>query len=224
MLPDRSARPWLNLSEAARYLGVHFTTLRRWADNGDIPCLRTPGGHRRFTRADLDIFLSRRRSLPAPVPANGLTAHAVDHTRTTIRSRAAAGENWYARFDEAWRARFRTTGQRFMGLLMQFVTRHNGGEAFLDEGLRLAVEYGHDCLQVGLSISETVQAFLFFRRSISDSIHGAESVAGEVDGDSQRLFDRMSDFMDAMLVATVEGYCQARDQLTGPENSAGRRQ
>ena len=39
---------WLTLSEAAEQLGVHPTTLRRWADNGDIPVSVTPGGHRRF--------------------------------------------------------------------------------------------------------------------------------------------------------------------------------
>ena len=41
---------WLTLSQAAQELGVHLTTLRRWADNGDIPVMLTPGGHRRFAR------------------------------------------------------------------------------------------------------------------------------------------------------------------------------
>ena len=35
---------WLDLSAAADYLGVHFTTLRRWTDDGKVPCIRTPGG------------------------------------------------------------------------------------------------------------------------------------------------------------------------------------
>lgn len=210
-------QPWLNLNEAARYLGIHFTTLRRWADQGDIPCLRTPGGHRRFAREDLDSFLHSRRSLVAMLPVNGLAARVVDYTRTEIQTEAAGREHWYARFDEKWRAYFRMTGQRFMGLMMQFVTRQVGGEVFVEEGLRLATEYGQSCLQAGLTVGETVQAFIFFRRSIADSIHEAQAMAGVMDADSRRLVERMTSFLDRMLVATVEGYCQTQAQLARPQ-------
>ncbi len=218
MLPEPSTSSWLNLNEAACYLGVHFTTLRRWADSGAMPCLRTPGGHRRFARQDLDAFVGQRRNTHVQLPANGLTAQVVDHTRTEIQTRAAVAEQWYAHFSDEWRAYFRMTGQRFMGLLMQFVTRHKGGEVFLDEGLRLAEEYGQSCWHAGLSVGDTVQAFLFFRRSVSYSIYGAQTVAGPVDADSRRLFERMSQFMDRTLIATVEGYCKAQNLLATPIN------
>jgi excisionase family DNA binding protein len=45
-------------SEAARYLGVSLATIRRWTDAGHISCYRTPGGQRRFSRAQLDDFIS----------------------------------------------------------------------------------------------------------------------------------------------------------------------
>ena len=47
---------WLSLKQAAERLGIHPITLRRWADNGELPTLLTPGGHRRFAVADLDRF------------------------------------------------------------------------------------------------------------------------------------------------------------------------
>ena len=40
----------LRLAEAAALLGVHPDTLRRWTDEGKVPCTRTPGGQRRYTR------------------------------------------------------------------------------------------------------------------------------------------------------------------------------
>lgn len=46
--------PELRLSEAAAYLYVHPDTLRRWADQGKVRCVRTPGGERRFAIADLE--------------------------------------------------------------------------------------------------------------------------------------------------------------------------
>jgi excisionase family DNA binding protein len=45
-------------SQAAEYLGVSLATIRRWTDAGHISCYRTPGGQRRFSRAQLDEFIS----------------------------------------------------------------------------------------------------------------------------------------------------------------------
>ena len=44
-------------SQAAQYLGVSLATIRRWTDAGHIACYRTPGGQRRFSRAQLDGFI-----------------------------------------------------------------------------------------------------------------------------------------------------------------------
>jgi excisionase family DNA binding protein len=48
----------LRLSEAARLLSIGDTTLKRWTEEGRIPCLRTAGGHRRFRREEVVKFRS----------------------------------------------------------------------------------------------------------------------------------------------------------------------
>jgi excisionase family DNA binding protein len=50
---------WLTLGQAATYLGVAQSTMRKWSDVGRVAAFYTPGGHRRFKRADLDQFLDR---------------------------------------------------------------------------------------------------------------------------------------------------------------------
>ena len=50
---------WLTLGQAARFLGVAQSTIRKWSDQGRVPAFYTPGGHRRFRRTDLDAFLAR---------------------------------------------------------------------------------------------------------------------------------------------------------------------
>ena len=50
---------WLTLGQAAKYLGVAQSTIRKWSDQGRVPAFYTPGGHRRYRRADLDSFLER---------------------------------------------------------------------------------------------------------------------------------------------------------------------
>ena len=59
---DRSGRndpEWLTLGQAARFLGVAQSTIRKWSDQGRVPAFYTPGGHRRYRRGDLEAFLDR---------------------------------------------------------------------------------------------------------------------------------------------------------------------
>ena len=50
---------WLTLGQAAKFLGVAQSTIRKWSDLGRVPAFYTPGGHRRYRRTDLDAFLER---------------------------------------------------------------------------------------------------------------------------------------------------------------------
>jgi excisionase family DNA binding protein len=52
-----AAADWLTLGQAAKYLGVAQSTIRKWSDSGRLPAFYTPGGHRRFRQGDLDRFL-----------------------------------------------------------------------------------------------------------------------------------------------------------------------
>ena len=57
---EAAAQPeWLTLGQAAKYLGVAQSTMRKWSDLGRVPAFYTPGGHRRYRRSDLDQFLDR---------------------------------------------------------------------------------------------------------------------------------------------------------------------
>jgi len=60
---------WLTLGQAAKYLGVAQSTIRKWSDQSLVPAFYTPGGHRRFRRRDLDDFLTRsgRAGRPGPL-------------------------------------------------------------------------------------------------------------------------------------------------------------
>ena len=50
---------WMTLGQAAKFLGVAQSTIRKWSDNGRVPTFYTPGGHRRYRRSDLETFLVR---------------------------------------------------------------------------------------------------------------------------------------------------------------------
>lgn len=58
----------LSVSSAARLLGVSASSLRAWAAAGQVPHVRTPGGHRRFEVDRLVEWLEERGGSP-PAPA-----------------------------------------------------------------------------------------------------------------------------------------------------------
>jgi excisionase family DNA binding protein len=76
---------WLTLGQAAKYLGVAQSTIRKWSDGGRLPAFYTPGGHRRFRRGDLDAFLSGSRAAPAESSPLVLVVDDDDRLREYIR-------------------------------------------------------------------------------------------------------------------------------------------
>lgn len=56
----------MSTSEVAQILGVSHATIKRWTDDGTLPCFRSPGGHRKFRDRDIREFVSRGRANPVP--------------------------------------------------------------------------------------------------------------------------------------------------------------
>lgn len=54
--------------EVAALLGVGTTSIKRWADSGLLECIRTPGGHRRFTRSSVARLMAATNQVS---PTNG---------------------------------------------------------------------------------------------------------------------------------------------------------
>lgn len=91
--------PALSVSQAARLLGVSVSSLRAWAAVGDVPHVRTAGGHRRFRREDLEQFVSAnggtlpdgatpRRLMGTRVPTHSLAADRIAALRDQVVDRA----------------------------------------------------------------------------------------------------------------------------------------
>ena len=53
---------WVSASKAAKLLGVHPNTLRRWDADGTIKTKRTPGGHRLYLEASLPTAEDAKRT------------------------------------------------------------------------------------------------------------------------------------------------------------------
>jgi excisionase family DNA binding protein len=77
---------WLTLGQAAKYLGVAQSTIRKWTDSGRVPAFKTPGGHRRYRRRDLDAFLEHSGQVVEPAGPLVLIVDDDDGNRGFVRA------------------------------------------------------------------------------------------------------------------------------------------
>ncbi len=204
-LPASSeSSPWLTLSEASDLLGIHHTTLRAWADRGEIPVFRTPGGHRRFRLVDLRAFLQNRVNQPAPTTAlvDTVVEHALSRVRQQIANMPGAAR---ADLDEASRAINRERGRRLFALALNYVMRPEQREEILEDGRSLGRVYGHDAAHTGVSLAETGRTVQFFRRQLLEAVRRDESL----DPGDVQIRQMIAQFLDEVLYAVLDGYEQA---------------
>ena len=205
--PDEDSA-WLTLSQAARFLDVHPTTLRRWANNGDLPAMVTPGGHRRFAAIDLARFARERSALRNMYGIAGLWAtKALAHTRQEVN--VHRGEGWLARFGEEGRNRNRPLGQQLMGLTLQYLSSESSEEnsaSILEEARRIGRLYAHNALEQGMSLRATLEASMFFRDSLIETALQLPETANIRPEANLRLLRRVNTLLNAVHLAAVEVY------------------
>ena len=204
-----STSEWLGLGPAARYLGVHPITLRRWADQGEIAVMFTPGGHRRFALADLQARAVARKQLRQPAALEQSWAdEALLHTRRDIVSQVA--QPWLVAFDEAERQRSRELGRRLMGVMLQYVSLSDGGDDLLEEAVTIGGAYAENAQALGLSLVEALQAMFFFRDTLVESAVQMPEAARARPEASARLVRRINQLLNAVQLAMASIYEQAK--------------
>src|SRR5512139_941038 len=117
---------WYSLSQAAKQLGVHPSTVRAWADHGYIPSQRTQGGHRRFRRSDIEIRMHTRFESSTP-EATSVYANVLRNTRVQISESNLETEKWYMKMDEEARQQYRLSGRSLVLGLIGHLTSSDGG-------------------------------------------------------------------------------------------------
>jgi len=201
---ERDNRRWLTLKDASDVLGIHYTTLRTWADNGDIPVFRTPGGHRRFQLADLRRFLESRVSQSQLTSVDGLMAIALSHVRKEIDKLPATPGGWRTEIAPGSVESNRERGRRLFALALNYLIRPEQRERLLEDGRVIGREYGVEAAQSHLSLAETGRAVQFFRRQLLEVVRRDDSL----DAEDIQIRQLIAQYLDEVLYAVLDGYEQ----------------
>ncbi len=196
---------WLSLSEAAKHLNVHPATLRRWADEGQLPVMRTPGGHRRFAASDLARLTNREGTDLMLGPVERIWAErAMQNTRNRLM--AAREDVWFGRLDEKSRTAYRQLGQDLLDQTLRYLVNEDTEAALRKDAHNIGRQYAELAVRNHLSLSEVLRAFMLFRDSLVET-------AIELPGDmsippsSQKLLmDRINMMLNTVQLGVAEVY------------------
>ncbi len=198
-LPPLAQDHWLTLGQACRLLNVDESTLRRWADAGQVRTFRTPGGHRRFAETDVRAIVNGR-SKTQGTEVGDLA------TRRIRRQLHSGHEDWYAQVGEEQRDKLRPLGRRLMTLVAEYVAKRGRKTSVLEEARATGAEYGLELANAGMSLSQAMHAFTFFRRSLDKSAKQALTKAGTPPAESIDVCEQIMVLADEVLLGIAGAY------------------
>lgn len=195
---------WVSLRQAAAILGVHPATVRNWADRGDVPSRRTPGGHRRFRKTDLLHYAETQGELQ-PTEVQIIIQNALGKTRMEVGSGTLDHIHWYAAMSEHAREAMRQQGRRVLEEMRKFIA-----DDAPDEHLAIAIQIGKDYAAIlqhdGLTLPQAARGFFYF----SDFVINAVLTWSEINPRSATewgaLLRQVNTFINAMLLSIIEYY------------------
>lgn len=203
-MKKKTSADWLSLGQVAEILGVHPGTVRNWSDRGELPVHRTQGGHRRYLRSELDLWLRAHRD-PGQSDFQFVVQDAIKNMRFQISEGRLDDEAWYTKLDEEAREHYRQSGRTLMQGLVGYLTSE--GQAAKAEAEAIGYEYASRGRRYELSVVDAVHAFLFFRNVLVESMFSVYEAASVRSPSAwSEMFRKIGDFTDQIMITILETY------------------
>jgi excisionase family DNA binding protein len=197
---------WITLGQACRLLGVNESTLRRWADAGHIESFRTPGHHRRFSEADLRKLVAGQMETVTPEPYTSISNLALTRIRRRLQRGRSHDAPWYSGLQEDEREHLRPLGRRLVALVSDYLTKGARRGPLMEEARGIAREYGSLVSRDGLSLRDTLEAFMFFRKTLDETAMEEAQKSDMTVEKALELWELLSNLEEQMLLSIAESY------------------
>ncbi len=201
-----SETEWISLRHAAEILGVHPATVRNWADRGDLPSRRTPGGHRRFRKADLLHYAETQGELQ-PMEVQVIIQNALGQARLQVSGGGMADQPWYTLMSDASRRHMRDKGMETMEAIRRYLAQ-GAPDDLLAAAIRLGKDYAAALSRDGLSLAQAMRGFFYFTDFVINSVLTWSEItqARTSPADWGTLLRQVNAFIHTMLLSIAEYY------------------
>lgn len=194
---------WLSLSDAAKVLGVHPSTVRLWSDKGVLPTHKTQGGHRRYKRDEIALWAESNQK-PGEIEPERMMQEVIKTVRMQISEGHLQAEAWYQKLDEDARTQYRMSARSLFHGLMNYMATE-GADAD-SEAYAIGYEYASRAHRYSLNYVDAARAFLFFRNTLIASVIKVYREARMPSGQTAETFGRMYTFTDDILISLLQTF------------------
>ena len=203
------AQQWLSLGRASKLLGVSHSTVRRWADAGEIRSYRTSGGHRRILDEDVRQFMAQSSQAAATPDTDRISELAVARVKRRLsRRRQSHDMDAFAGLEKATRERLRFIGRQLVDLFARFVSSRTRPERFIDDARGIGGEYGRTLVAAGVTLTDAVMTFNALRRSLEET---AAQLASEAQQGTEEAVEAMESIL-GLADSVLEGMAQVYEE------------
>lgn len=201
---------WLTLGAASRLLGVSESTIRRWADSGEVRSFRTAGGHRRVAADDVRAIVERTTGRSGQGAERIGTLALARVRRRLARTRGTPLMAHLQALDEQSRERLRLLGRQLVDLFARVIATEARHERYAEDARAIGREYGRVLIQAGVGIGTAVSIFNRLRRSLEET---ASQTATEAHVSAEQAVEAIEHVLELADVV-LEGMADLYESLT----------
>ncbi len=199
---------WLTLGAASKLLGVSESTIRRWADAGEIRSYRTSGGHRRILAEDLKHIVASVGPAHAARDATRISDLAIARVKRRLhpRGRASQATAAFEALGPAALERLRLLGRQVVDLFSRSITGEVRKDRAIEDARSIGREYGRTLVAEHISLTLAVATFNALRRSLEET---AAQIATESGLSTEEAVDAIESILglaDVMLEGMASVY------------------
>lgn len=199
----------ISIHEASQMLGVSEVALRQWTDEGKIKAFITPGGHRRYSRSELKkLVTTQSKALGIKDLVLKLEDSFEEHreiSREAVEHNKMSGES---------HDHLAQQGRLLLNLIIKYITDPSRRNETIEEVRAVGREHGVMLADMGLPLSDSVEAFLVHRDPI---ISAVTQMLKKKEGFTGRVVEAIplcTHVMDEALVSLVAAHQQHYKKFT----------
>ncbi|MEW6143187.1 MAG: helix-turn-helix domain-containing protein [Chloroflexota bacterium] len=204
MTADRGAA-FISIREASRMLGVSEATLRQWTDRGQVKAFITPGGHRRYSLAELKRLLVPGRKmhrigdivaeLQGTSRLHGVIGRKSLQAAIGIKELRGESEEHFAKL-----------GRRLLHLIIRCILEPSNRAEILEFVRDVGRDFGESMAKIGIPLADSVEAVILHRAPLIEATSHFIKKREVVDGSVVDAISLVARIMDEVLIAMVEAH------------------
>jgi len=191
----------LSIGAASNILGVSEATLRQWTDNGKVKAFVTPGGHRRYSRAELaKLTGARRYGIKELIQKMETSQH------LQIVPERFARAPWYKKLGVKSRRKLGEFGREILNLAIVYISRRRQRSETSKQAKKLGGDLGKYLAESGLSLTDSLEAFLLYRAPVADIVLEVAKGGGILSQGVVEIMPEVNQLLDDVLLSLVSAY------------------